>query len=186
MQHLGTKQIETERLILRRFEMTDAQAMFDNWASDPEVTKYMTWPAHQSVEISGAIIFEWASHYKEDHYYQWAIVPKSLGKPIGSIAGFDLNEQVERIEVGYCIGRAWWHQGIMTEALQAVIAFFLDEVGFNRVEAFHDVRNPHSGDVMRKCGMRYEGTQRSAGRNNLGICDLHGYAILASDREGHL
>lgn len=181
MQHLGTKYIETERLILRRFTLEDAQAMFDNWASDPEVTKFMTWPTHASVEVSSMVLADWVSHYGEDHYYQWAIVPKSLGQPIGSIAGVHLNDRIGKVEVGYCIGRAWWHQGIMSEALRAVIAYLLDEVGANRVEACHDPNNPNSGAVMRKCGMVYEGTQRSAGINNQGVCDLCWYAILASD-----
>lgn len=183
MQHLGTKYIETNRLILRRFTLNDAQAMFANWASDPEVTKYMTWPTHASMEVSSMVLTDWVSHYGEDNYYQWAIVPKSLGQPIGSIAAVHLNDRVGKVEVGYCIGRAWWHQGITSEALQAVIAFFLDEVGVNRVEACHDPHNPHSGGVMRKCGMTFEGTQRSAGINNLGLCDRNWYAILASDRK---
>lgn len=182
MQHLGTKQIETERLILRRFTLEDAHAMFQNWASDPEVTRFMTWPTHESVEISSMVLADWTGHYGESNFYQWAIELKSLSQAIGSIAGFNLNDQVGRVEVGYCIGRPWWHQGIMTEALNAIIAYLLDEVGLNRVEAYHDVHNPHSGNVMRKCGMHYEGTQRSAGINNSGICDLCWYGILASDR----
>jgi ribosomal-protein-alanine N-acetyltransferase len=70
----------------------------------------------------------------------------------------------------------------MTEALSAVVDFLFKEVGVNRVEACHDPSNPHSGDVMRKCGMQYEGTQRQAGINNQGLCDMSWYAILAGDR----
>jgi ribosomal-protein-alanine N-acetyltransferase len=70
----------------------------------------------------------------------------------------------------------------MTEALNAVIDFFFEQVGVNRVEACHDPQNPNSGKVMEKCGMRYEGTQRQASFNNQGICDLSWYAILAEDR----
>ena len=183
MQHLGTKYLETDRLILRPFTLADAQAMFSNWASDPEVTKYMTWPTHASVEVSSMVLTDWVGHYDEENYYQWAIVLKSLGAPIGSIAAVHLNDRVGKVEIGYCIGRAWWHQGITTEALHALIAFFMDEVGMNRVEACHDPNNPHSGGVMRKCGMRFEGTHRSASINNMGLCDIHVYAILASDRK---
>lgn len=183
MNHLGTKQIETDRLILRRFTLDDAPAMYRNWASDPEVTKHMTWPVHSAVEISEAVLTDWTSHYIEENYYQWAIVPKSLGQPIGSISAVRIHDTLGKVEIGYCIGRQWWHQGIMTEALQAVIAFFLNDVGANRVEACHDPKNPHSGGVMRKCGMTYEGTQRQAGMNQQGICDLAWYAILAQDRK---
>ncbi len=184
MNHLGTKTIETQRLILRRFTLDDAQAMYNNWASDPVVTKYLTWPTHGNVEISRMVLSDWVSHYGEESYYQWAIVPKMLGQPIGSIAAVHMNDRVGKVEIGYCIGRPWWSQGIMTEALGAVINFFLEEVGANRMEACHDPNNPHSGAVMKKCGMIYEGTQRQAGINNQGRCDLCWYAILASDRGG--
>ena len=158
--------------------------MFENWASDPEVTKYMTWPTHECVDISAAVLADWTSHYAEETYYQWAIVPKELGQPIGSIAVVRMSDPVGKVEIGYCIGKQWWHQGITSEALQAVISFFLDEVGANRVEACHDPNNPHSGGVMRKCGMTYEGTQRRAGVNQQGICDLCWYGIVAQDRKG--
>ena len=75
-------------------------------------------------------------------------------------------------EIGYCIGRPWWNRGITSEALSAVINFMFDQVGANRVQAKHDVNNPHSGLVMKKCGMKYEGTLRSAAVNNQGVCDV--------------
>lgn len=184
MKHKGTQQITTPRLILRPFSLEDAAAMYHNWASDPEVTKFLTWPAHSGVEISRMVLSDWVSHYGEENYYQWAIVPRDLGQPIGSVAAVHMNERVGKVEIGYCIGRAWWHCGIMTEALGAIVDFFLDEVGANRVEACHDPRNPHSGAVMAKSGMTYEGTQRQAGINNQGLCDLSWYAILSRDRGG--
>ncbi len=182
MNHTGTKKLESSRLFLRPFTMKDAEAMYRNWASDEQVTQYLTWPTHGSVEISQMVLSDWVSHYDEENYYQWAIVPKDLGQPIGSIAAVHLNDRIGKVEIGYCIGRNWWHKGYMTEALGVVIDFFLNEVGANRVEACHDPKNPHSGAVMSKCGMTYEGTQRQAGINNQGICDLCWYAILASDR----
>jgi RimJ/RimL family protein N-acetyltransferase len=84
--------------------------------------------------------------------------------------------------IGYCIGRNWWHQGYTSEALQALLDFFFDEVGVNRVETRHDSRNPHSGGVMRKCGMHCEGVLRQSDWNNQGICDAVWYGILASER----
>ena len=70
MKHLGTKRVETERLILRRFTMDDADAMFRNWANDPEVTKYLTWPAHTSVEVSRMVLESWVSQYDDNAVYQ--------------------------------------------------------------------------------------------------------------------
>lgn len=182
MNHLGTVTLKTSRLILRPFRSDDAHAMFTNWASDPEVTKFLMWPTHTSVQISEMVLTDWASHYAEKGYYQWAIVPTELGEPIGSIAVVDHDDRIGKCEIGYCIGQNWWHQGIMSEALQAVMNFLFDEVGFQRIESRHDPRNPHSGDVMRKCGMKYEATHRQSDWNNQGICDACWYALLRSER----
>lgn len=179
--HKGTQTIETSRLILRRAVRDDAEPMFRNWASDSEVTKYLTWPTYEKVETAHQILDLWASEYEKPNYYQWMIVLKELGEPIGSISVVRQNDRVEEAEIGYCIGSHWWHKGIMTEALNAVIEYLFIEVGMNRVAARHDPNNPHSGGVMRKCGMKYEGTHRACDRNNQGICDAAQYAILRSE-----
>ena len=179
-EHKGTQVLTTPRLTLRPFTVDDAPAMFANWASDPEVTKYLTWPPHGSVEISRMLCSDWASHYAKPDYYQWVIVYEN--QPIGSISVVNHDDNVGKAEVGYCIGRTWWHRGIMTEALQAVTAFLFDEVGYQRIEARHDPRNPHSGAVMRKCGMKYEGTLRQSDRNNQGVCDAAWYALMKNER----
>lgn len=177
MKHLGTKRIETERLILRRFTVEDAESMYSNWASDSEVTRFLMWPTHQSVEDSRKVLGEWVASYENDDKYEWCIAKKENDEPIGSIGAFNYNEKVQSIEIGYCISKAYWHQGITSEALKAVMQYLLEEVGVSRVESRHDPRNPHSGDVMKKCGMKYEGTRIQADWNNSGICDcaLYGY-----------
>lgn len=75
----------------------------------------------------------------------------------------------------------FWNKGIITESLNAVIKFFFEEVGINRIEAKHDINNPASGEVMKKCGMQFEGILRQAGKNNTGLCDLAVYSILKDD-----
>ena len=180
--HKGTQTIETPRLLLRRAVREDAAAMFRNWASDEEVTRFLTWPTHKTVEITCAILDTWVKNYEKDDFYLWLIVPKELGEPIGSISVVNHRDDIGEAEIGYCIGKKWWHQGIVTEALTAVMAYLFDEVGMNRIEAKHDVNNPHSGGVMKKCGMRFEGIARQSDRNNQGICDLATYGILRSDR----
>lgn len=183
MKHCGTQRLETDRLILRRFVIEDAVAMYQNWASDDEVTKYLTWPTHTNLEVSQSVIKDWINSYAEETFYQWAIVLKELGeKPIGSISVVDKKEESSTVHIGYCIGRTWWHQGVMSEALKAVMDFLFDVVDANRIEARHDPRNPNSGGVMKKCGMQYEGTLRSSDWNNQGICDACYYALLKSER----
>ncbi len=84
-------------------------------------------------------------------------------------------------DIGYCMGKAWWGNGIMPEALRAVIEYLFEEVGLNRVAACHDVNNPKSGRVMQKAGMSKEGVLRAAGRNNQGICDEVWYSIIKNE-----
>ncbi|MBE6790814.1 MAG: GNAT family N-acetyltransferase [Ruminococcaceae bacterium] len=183
MKHCGTRVLETDRLILRRYEIGDAAAMYKNWASDSEVTKYLMWQPHSSVTVSHSIIKEWLNEYSNDNYYHWAILLKENGnEPIGDIAVVHMNEEVSMMHIGYCIGRNWWHQGITSEALNAVIDYLFDVVDVNRIESRHDPRNPNSGGVMKKCGMKYEGTLRSSDWNNQGICDACYYALLKSER----
>ena len=181
LKHKGTITIETPRLILRQARIGDAEAMFRNWANDAEVTKYLTWPPHTTLDVTKQVIGSWVAEYEKDDYYQWMIVLKELGEPIGSIMASTMG-RAQSAHIGYCIGKKWWHQGIMSETLKAVMDFLFDEVGYHRVEAMHDSNNPHSGAVMRKCGMRYEGTLRQADRNNQGICDACYYGILANER----
>ena len=181
MKHLGTQEIKTKRLTLRRFAVEDAQAMYDNWASDPEVTRYLTWPTHGSVDISAMVLESWVKSYDQENFYQWAI--EFEGRPVGSIAVVRMDDRTASAEVGYCIGRNWWHRGIVSEAVKAVMDYLFGEVGVNRVSARHDPRNPNSGAVMRKCGMTYEGTLRQHDLNNQGICDEVCYSILRCEWE---
>ena len=162
----GTQQLETHRLILRRFRAEDAEDMFRNWASDPEVTRYLTWPAHGSVEITRMVLADWISRYDDGSFFNWAIVLKETGEVIGNIAAVSVIESLESAELGYCLGRAFWGRGIMPEALRAVNAWLFETAGLRRVIAHHDVNNPGSGRVMAKAGMKLEGILHGAGRNN--------------------
>ena len=183
MKHCGTQMLETDRLILRKYVSEDATAMYKNWASDSEVTKFLMWKTHSNEEVSQNITDEWVKEYSNDNYYHWAIVLKdNADEPIGDIAVVHMNENVSMMHIGYCIGRTWWHQGITSEALKAVMDYLFDVVGANRIESRHDPKNPNSGKVMQKCGMKYEGTLRSSDWNNQGTCDACYYALLKTER----
>ena len=184
LHHCGTKEIETARLILRRFAPEDAEAAFRNWMRDPNVTEFLTWQPHPDAAHTAELLCRWAAEYEKPNYYQWAIELKELGEPIGSISVVRQDEATDMAHIGYCIGKPWWHRGYTSEALAAVIRFLFCEVGANRIETQHDPANPHSGGVMRKCGMKYEGTLRQASRSNRGIHDVMMYSILANEYEG--
>ena len=131
--HKGTQTLETDRLILRRAILEDAQPMFRNWASDPEVTKYLTWPAHESVAVTQRILEGWVSEYERSDYYHWMIVLKETGEPIGSLLA-SIVGLVQSAHIGYCIGKKWWHQGIVAEALQTVMEYLFCTIGFHRID----------------------------------------------------
>ena len=182
MEHQGTVLLETPRLILRRFCPEDAPAAYRNWASRDEVTKFLSWPTHKSQATTEKIIRSWVSRYGDKKYYQWAIVPKENGdEPVGTISVVGLNEDLSVVDIGYCIGSPWWHQGITAEAFSVLLPFFFEKVRVNRIEACHDPNNPNSGRVMTKCGLRYEGTLRQRDRNNQGIVDVSIYGLLAEE-----
>lgn len=181
MQHKGTVVLDTNHLILRPFTLDDVETSYTNWCSDPLVCQYITWQPHQDVVATRLIISEWISHYKQPRFYQWAIELKEIHQVIGTISVVSRNEEVNELELGYVLGRNWWHHGYTSEALQAVIDFLFGQVHANRIMAKHDVENPHSGQVMMKCGMKFEGTLRQGGKNNRGIVDLNKYSILYDD-----
>lgn len=154
-----TESIETERLILRPFEMGDAQLMFDNWASDPEVNRFLTWPVHDSVDVTRHVIGLWMNGEGQN----WCMALKENNEAIGSIAVVDVQDDVP--EVGYCLSKKCWGKGYAPEALRAVIAWLFDH-GAKRVIAKHDLENPNSGRVMEKAGMAF--LENRMARNNLG------------------
>ena len=182
MRHGGTKRLETERLVLRRFTVEDAPQMYANWASDPVVTEFLTWPTHDSVEVTRQVLTSWVEGYARPDAYNWALELKESGEVIGSLSVVRADDDIAELELGWCMGRAYWGRGLMPEAAAAVVGYLFDEVGANRICAKHDVNNPKSGRVMEKIGMRLEGVHRQAGRNNKGVVDLAVHAVLASDR----
>lgn len=182
MEHVGTRTIETDRLVLRKIDISDAEDMFSNWASDEEVTRYVPWKPHKTIEDTKEIINFWLIDIDDADVYRWCIVYKDSMQPIGTIDVVNLDEDLETAEIGYCLSRKHWGQGIMTEALIAVIDYLFSNVNFNRITAKHNVKNLASGKVMEKSGMTFEGVLRQAGKDNKGdYCDLSYYSILREE-----
>ena len=172
--------LETKRLVLRRWEDSDAESLYE-FAKDPDVGPAAGWPAHQNIEESRNVIKTVLSERET-----YAVCLKTDNRAIGSVGlklngHTDMTERDDECELGYWLGKPFWGQGIMPEALRAVMAFLFDEAEINRIAAYHDANNPKSGRVMQKAGMKYEGTHRQAGKNNLGICDMVCYAALKED-----
>jgi [ribosomal protein S5]-alanine N-acetyltransferase len=181
LNHYGTTIIETERLILRRFTINDVEGMFNNWASDNNICKYMRWAQHKNKEETMEIISSWIDSYSKKSFYQWAITLKGNDEPVGAIGLFVVNENDLCGDVGYCIGKKYWGQGIMTETLKVVLGFAFETIGFNRIETYHSINNPASGRVMQKSGMTFEGLARQKYKSIYGFEDSNMYSILKED-----
>jgi len=182
LHHSGSPVLLTPRLRLRRYRPDDYQMMFDNWASDPEVTRYVSWPPHASPEITRQLVEMWAEGYESPTVYRWGI--ERDGELIGDISVVKWREDEESCEIGYCLCRRCWNQGLMTEALSRVIRYLFDTVGFHRIALRHDVKNPASGRVMQKCGLTFEGVSRGEKKRQDGSwMDVANYAVLSTDRQ---
>lgn len=187
LSHKGTQNIETKRLVLRQFQIEDAQPMFKNWANDPNVTRFMTWEPHGQIENTIELLKGWVADYAKPSVYLWVILDKANREPVGSIGVVDSSEKDMWCEVGYCLSQSLWGQGLTTEALRGVIDFLFREVGFNRIQAKHYAENPASGKVMTKSGMQYEGTLRKLMfKLNYGFYDCLVYSILRQTWEEDL
>ena len=178
--HKGTQPIETERLLLRRFEATDAEDMFRGWASDKNVTRYFSFAPHKTPGETKTIIAQWLAGYEELNNYQYAIEIKSTKELIGSITA-RVKDKSETAEMGYCIGAKYWNKGYATEALRALIHYMFYDIGINRIEAYHSVNNPASGKVMGKAGMYREGICRQKYMSNQGWQDCDIYGLVRED-----
>lgn len=182
LNHIGTNNIETKRLLLRKFKVEDAEEMFENWAKDPENVIFLQWNAHKDAYETKSILEKWSDEYKSSKTYNWCITVKDTKEVIGSITVVKLFEDIECAEIGYVISKKHWNKGIMTEALGGVIKYLFLKVGVNRIQLKHDVDNPASGKVMIKNGLKREGVLREAYRNNNGkLRDMAIYSILKSE-----
>ena len=85
MKHKGTKRIEADRLILRPFCIDDINAAYKNWTSDEKVTEFLRWPTHTSVAVTERVLKDWVEKSEKKDFYQWAIVLKDIGEPIGCL-----------------------------------------------------------------------------------------------------
>ena len=150
------REMETERLTLRYISEKDAPRIFDCWASKPEVTRYLTWPTHESVEQTKQILGMWIKAYEEPDCMRWGIELKATGELIGMI---DVVEYIGGNPViGYCSGPEYWGNGYMTEALHAVVQE-LFAVGYDEILIEAVKENIASNRVIEKAGFTYVGSR---------------------------
>jgi ribosomal-protein-alanine N-acetyltransferase len=176
----NTPQLVTKRLRLRKLGPDDAEAIFE-YASDDEVTEYMTWDTHKTVEDSHAFINFTLNRYMSDEAGEWGIILQETGKLIGAIGFPQVDKKNNQAAIGYVLGRRYWGDGLMPEAVRRVLQFAFHDMNLNRVECIHAVPNEKSGRVMQKAGMSFEGIAREKMFAKGKYWDVKQYAMLRSD-----
>lgn len=184
MKHLGTRPLQTPRLLLRQFQPGDLESCLRNWAAQEAVFKFISQSPMSRTELEEFLNGADAA-YADPAVYYWAVVRKEDGEVIGEIFVDDLSERNRWCEVDYKIGTAYWNRGYTTEALRAVLDYLLCQVGFHRVQAKCASSNTASEHVMQKAGMQPEGRLRGyfLCKDGRGFDDVVLYAVL-KDRTG--
>ena len=172
--------LETEDLILRKPRVKDAEDIF-RYASDEAVSRYVLWDPHRSVGETRSFIRDLRSRIRAGFPSSWAVELRCSGKVIGTIGFVWYSPENHSAELGYSFSREYWNHGYATQALSAVIDSLFRSIPVNRLEAQHDVRNPASGRVMEKCGLRQEGVLRNRIVNKGEYVDTALWSILRSD-----
>jgi len=176
--HLPT--LETERLLLRMIRKSDVNDVFE-YASDPEVSKFLTWDYHKTISDSKQFINSILRKYKEHDVAPWGIVLKENAKLIGTGGFGSWHPEHSRAEIGFSLGRNYWKRGLMSEAVREIIRFGFQTMHLNRLEARCRVDNLASEKVMLKCGMKFEGILRQQMFVKGKYDDLKMYSILRSE-----
>lgn len=149
--------IETPRLLLRRPVPADALGIFEAYAQDAEVARYMTWVPHQSVETTMRFVAFCLDNWQREAAFPWVMVMRDTEELIGMV---EARIRMPAVDIGYVLARRYWGRGLMTEAVQAVVKWALAQPGVCRVWATCDVENTRSSRVLERVGMQREGILR--------------------------
>lgn len=149
--------IETERLILRPPGLHDAPVIFERYAQDHDVTRYLAWRPAASIDDTVVFLRRCQRVWESGEAFPYAMILAGDDKPIGMI---ELRPRGHRVELGYVLARPYWNQGYTTEAARAVVDWALAQPGVFRVWAVCDVENAASTRVLEKAGMQREGVLR--------------------------
>ena len=150
--------LETKRLVLRNFRLSDAESMFESYCHNENITRYLTWYPHVDVQATRDFITQFQlPGIEKDNALDLAITLKGEDQVIGSIGTVNDFYQDAYGEIGYVIGEKYWNQGYMSEAFEAVIEFLFTQTPITKLRSIHHLENIASGRVMQKCGLKYTG-----------------------------
>lgn len=151
--------LECDRVILRKMDRSFADDMFE-YASNPAVTKYLTWDVHPNRRFSYNYLGYVNSRYRTGEFFDWAITMRDSGKMIGTCGFTRFNFSSYSAEIGFVLNSKYWGYSIAPEAARRVIRFGFDTLELHRIEARYMENNIQSRRVMEKSGMTFEGIYR--------------------------
>lgn len=151
------ERFETKQLVIRRPRMSDADDIFDNYASDPEVTRYVTWRPYEYRSEIAPFLQSRLARWDSGEEYSWVLTLPSEDRVIGMI-GCRVREHAA--DIGYVIGQNYWGRGYVTEAAKAIVNWASSLESIYRVWAVCDIENKASSRVLEKVGMQREGILR--------------------------
>ena len=155
-----TKKLETDRLILRKVTIDDAEELFKNWSSDKETNKYIGYALHNNIEQTEELVYKWVKEYHSGAI-RWCVELKETHEIIGMIHATTNKLQDKSTQVGYSYGSKFWNNGYATEALKKVISYLIESCDFYIIESVFYSWNEASGKVMKKAGMTKDAELRS-------------------------
>lgn len=153
---MKTPVLETENFILKPVDPKDALEIYNNWTSDPAVTKFMRYSTHNSPDDTRAWLESDMNANEGEDLYNWEFVLKETGEIIGT-GGFTYNKDEDLYEIGYNIMKKYWHQGKTTEIASEFVRFAKEDLKATRLFGCHAVDNVNSGKVLKKLGFVYTG-----------------------------
>ena len=173
-------ELETPRLRLRALGPEDAAGVLQVLGDD-EVTRYHSMPTLTTLEEAHAALAQLQRRYQAEESLRWAI--EVAGRPglIGTVGLLHVSAEHRRGELGYELARAWWGQGVMTEAARAVVTYAFERLGLHRIEAGVLVGNDRSVRVLQKLGFHEEGTLRAHLQLEGQFQDVRWFSLLPTD-----
>lgn len=151
--------LATPRTVLRGMAAADVPALYDIFR-DREVARYWSWPAYTHPAQAAALLAEIDELFAERTLFQWGVARREDDRVVGTVTLFQLEPENRRGEIGFALGRAAWGQGLMREALAALLDFSFGRLDLHRLEADVDPRNARSLAVLERLGFRREGLLR--------------------------
>ena len=177
MTFLDMKELETERLLLRRISKRDATDMYE-YTKNPEASKYLTWSAHESLSYTTGYIKFLIKKYRKGEFFDWGIELKETKKMIGTCGFSVFDPNNKRVEIGYVLNPDYHNNGYATESVKRVVEYAFRELDIHRIELRIIDGNTASLRVAEKCGFKREGTAVDELIIKDSFKTIHHYALI--------